>query len=166
MQTLFEKHVAENYSLVAFSIYAACRRFQETNSDSPGLSLEQAILVPALVFHRKTAESFANRTRTDGLFYRVLTEDIQLTVGLQARLQDSFERTMKSIHLGTSAKVLFFVQYPEFRICSSIIARPGESFGTKAPPDTKLILKAADRIGYCLASTEFPLVCTALRIRF
>lgn len=166
METLFEKYVAENYALAAFALYAASHRFRETTTLYPGLSLEQALLVPAMVFHRKTADAFAKTMRTDGLFFRVLTENVQLTVGLQDRLQDSFARSTNAIHLGASTKVLHIEKAPEFRVCASIFNRPGTTFGKRASKEIKQILQAADRIGYCLATTEFPLVCAALRISF
>lgn len=166
MQSLFEKHVAENYAITAFALYAACRQFSQNTSEFAGLTLPQALLVPALVFHRKTAESFAKKTRTEGLFYRVVTENIQLIVGLQSRLQDSYDRTMRSIHFGVSTKILFVEKKSSFFVGASIIARPSATFGVKAHSDVQLILRAADRIGYCLANTEFSIVRAALRIEF
>lgn len=166
METLFEKYVAENYALAAFALYAASHRFRESTTLYPGLSLEQALLVPPMVFHRKTADAFAKTMRTDGLFYRVLTENVQLTIGLQDRLQDSSERSMRTIHFGASTKILFIEKKPEFRVCASIFDRPGTTFGKKGSKEVKQLLQAADRIGYCLATTEFPLVCAALRISF
>lgn len=166
METLFEKYVAENYALAAFALYGASHRFRESTTLSPGLSLEQALLIPAMVFHQKTADAFAKTQRTDGLFYRVLTENVQLTVGLQDRMEDSFERSMKAIHFGASTRILYIEQAAEFRVCASVFDRPGTTFGKKASKETRHILQAADRIGFCLATTEFPLVCAALRISF
>jgi hypothetical protein len=166
MQTLFEKHLAENYAISAFALYSACSQFRNSKSEASGILLQQALLVPAMVFHQKTAASFATRMRTEGLFYRILSENVELTVGLQERVEDVATRTLAAIHFGCSARILYLERSPEFRVCSAIIAKPQGVFGPKAPDQVKQILKAADRLGYCFATTDFAVMCAALRISF
>ena len=166
MQTLFEKHVAENYAITAFALYAACRSFRESTTLLQGLNLQQTLLLPAMIFHAKTAESFANRTRTEGLFYRVLAEQMQLTVGLQDRMQDFADRTLSSIHFGVSVGLLVFQKQPEFQICAAVIRKPSNPLGSSASDEAKRIIKAADRLGYCFATTDFPIICASLRVSF
>ena len=55
MNSLFEQNVTHNVGLTAFAISQAVIRFYEETNGERGMDFFAALLVPPLVFHRRTA---------------------------------------------------------------------------------------------------------------
>lgn len=166
MDALFEQHVTHNLAITAFAIAQASIQVRRETNDARGLTLFEAMLVPPLVFHRRTAAAFASRQRTAGLFYRVIAEDRELIIGTQSRLIDLTPRTLLAIHLGCSADLFRMVHAGTIEIISSSKSLPSVAENSSNTEAVTTILAAAKRLGYCFATLEFSVICAALRVRF
>lgn len=166
MDALFEQYVTHNLAITALAIGQATIQVGQETNDGRGLSLFEAMLVPPLVFHRRTAQAFAGRQRTDGLLYRVLAEDRELTIGTQSRLIDLTPRTLQAIHLGCSANLFRMVHASGIELTASSKSLPSTVVNSTNSEAVTTILAAAKRLGYCFANTDFSVICAALRVRF
>jgi hypothetical protein len=166
MDALFEQHVTHNLAITAFAVGQAAIQMRQETDNARGLSLFEAMLVPPLVFHRRTAEAFSGRQRTDGLFYRVIADDRELVIGTQSRLIDLTPRTLQAIHLGCSADLFKLVHANGIELVASSKSLPSAAENLSNTEAVTTILAAAKRLGYCFATTEFSVICTALRVRF
>jgi len=165
MDALFEQHVAQNPGLTAFAILQAAIRLTEESKNERGLDLFAALLIPPLVFHRKTALALEGRQMTDGLFLRMIAEERELAAGLNERLIDLTPRTFRAIHLGCSTKLFRLVKTDKLEIFPLLRSLPGILHSNQVPQSVTTILAAAKRLGYCFATTELPTVTTLLRAR-
>lgn len=166
MNSLFEQNVTHNVGLAAFAITQAAIRFQEEVNGTRGLDLFAALLIPPLVFHKRTATTLANKQMTEGLFLRVVAEDREIVLGAQARLVDLLPRTLEAIHLACSARLLKMVNDKSIELFPTLKSLPSAVETTHTQEGVRVILGAAKRLGYCFASTELSVVCTLLRVRF
>lgn len=166
METLFEHNVTQNNALTVFAVAQAVMRFEAETRREKGLGLCEALLVPPLVYHERTARAFAGKTMTQGLFYRVIAEDHELVLGLQNRLMATAERTIESVHLACSSGLLEMSTEPTFQLFGTMKALPTSVAGRNATDSVRTIFAAAKRVGYCFATTDFQSICSLLRVRF
>jgi hypothetical protein len=166
MDTLFEQHVTQNSALTAFAIAQAVMRFQEEVGEARGLSIFAALLIPPMVYHRRTAENLAAKNMTEGLFYRVIAEDHELVLGLQARLMTLAKHTFEAVHLGCSSRIIRLARERHTELFRVMKAMPQTVAGSEAIEPVRLVLAASKRLGYCFATTDFPAICGILRVRF
>jgi hypothetical protein len=166
MDTLFEQRVTQNTALTAFAIHQAVLRFDQHTQGTSGLELFAAILIPPLVFHRRTAESLAAKQMTEGLFFRAITDDRELIVGVQSRVMAMASQTFKAIHLGCSARVFQMHHEPRIQLVPLIRSLPQEVDGIRTIAAVRTVFAAAKRLGYCFANTDFAVICAALKVRF
>ncbi len=166
MDALFEQHITHNLALTAFALGQAAIQVRKETKNLRGLTLFEAMLIPPLVFHRRTAAAFSGRQRTDGLFYRVIAEDRELVIGTQSRLVDLAPRTFQAIHLACSADLLKMVHNGGIELVASLNSLPSAAENPGNTEAVTTILAAAKRLGYCFATTEFSVICATLRVRF
>lgn len=166
MNTLFEQQVAQNTALTACAIAQAAMRFDEEVGSKRGLDLFAALLIPALVYHRKTATSFATRQMSEGLFFRVVVDDPELVVGVQTRLMTMATHTFQAIHLGCSAGLVRLARDRSIQLFPGPKSLPSEVDNSQTVESVHVLFAAAKRLGYCFATTEFAVICAVLRARF
>jgi hypothetical protein len=78
----------------------------------------------------------------------------------------SLDSTLKAIHLGCSANVFTMTNGRRFQLIPSMKALPSVVDNALAPSSIATLIAAAKRLGYCFATTELPVICAALRVRF
>ncbi|QDU14015.1 hypothetical protein CA11_18190 [Gimesia maris] len=161
MDIQFEREVSQNLVLASWALWGATSRYDEEVNSERGVPFPQMFLVLPLVFHKKSASIIQAKQMTEGSFYRALTDNRTLIVGLQQRVQNYSDITMKALNLSFASKLLLLDK-------DSLEIAPGRKSlpaGTQEN-DVKIIIKASKRIGYWLAITDFSVVCKLLRIRF
>jgi hypothetical protein len=166
MNALFEQLVAQNTGLTTFAIAQAVIRFDQQVNSAIGLDLFAALLVPPLVFHRRTADRLANKQMTEGLFFRTVAEDRELVLGIQDRFMATAAESFIAIHLGCSVKLFRLTQEQRPQLFPLTKSLPREIDGPETIDSVRGILAAAKRLGYCFATTDLSVICSALRVRF
>src|SRR5258708_14548942 len=102
---LFEQRVVQNTGLAAEAIWQAVLEAYEAKMRTAGVPLPLIFLVLPLPFHQRTAAALASKTQP-GALYKALSEDREITVGLQARMQAMAERTFHGLSIAFQTNLL------------------------------------------------------------
>ncbi|MCG8587216.1 MAG: DUF6521 family protein [Pirellulales bacterium] len=160
MDIRFERDVSQNVALASWALWSATLQYDKTLKSERGIPFSQMFIVLPLSLHEPSAAIIKSKTMTEGSFYRALTDDRTLSVGLQQRLQNYSETTLKALNVSFSSKLLLLDR-------DALEVVPGrKTFPGRATDEIKVISNAAKRVGYWLAVTEFPVLCNLLRIRY
>jgi hypothetical protein len=161
IDVLFEQRVTQNTGLAAEAIWQAVHEAYQANNRTEGVSFPLAFLVLPLTFHQRTAISLASRTQP-GALYKALSDDREIIVGLQARLQGMSERTFQALSIGFQTGLIQLDRDQRRQLIP----------GKKSPPVThlteevKTIMGAAKRVGRALAEMSVVQLVTHLNVRF
>ncbi|HBN76684.1 MAG TPA: hypothetical protein DD473_12870 [Planctomycetaceae bacterium] len=159
----FEREVSQNAVLGSAALWAATNQYCEDIDTDRGVPIAHLFLVIPLVFHRQSAETIYKLQMTAGSFYRAMTDEKTITVGLQRRLQNHSRNTFEALNLAFASKLLILDQ-EELEVIPGRKSLPFTY--PKHATDAKNIVAAGKRVGNWLAVTEFPVLCKLLRIRF
>jgi hypothetical protein len=161
MDILFEQKVVQNTALAAETIWHAVFEAYEGRGRTEGVPFPLAFLILPLTFHKKTALSLANKTRP-GALYKALSEDREIVVGLQNRMQSLVTQTFKALSIGFETNLILLDPTHDRAIVP----------GRKSPPlahvtdEVKTILNAAKRVGQAIAEMSPEQLTAQLGIRF
>lgn len=161
IDVLFEQRVIQNTGLGAEAIWYAANETYSAKSRAEGVPLPLIFLVLPLSFHQRTAVALASKTQP-GALYKLLAEDREVTVGLQARMQAMAERTFQALSIGFQTNLFNLDDDPMRQLIP----------GRKTPPVThvteevKTILNAAKRVGQAFAEMSAMQIAIHLRVRF
>jgi hypothetical protein len=161
IDVLFEQRVIQNTGLAAEAIWQAVNEAYQAKGRAEGVSFPLVFLVLPLTFHQRTATTLASRTQP-GALYKALSDDREIVVGLQARMQAMADRTFQGLSIALQTSLL--------RIDNDHLRQvvPGK----KTPPvthvteDVKTILAAAKRVGQAFAEMSVVQLSAHLNIRF
>ncbi len=142
MDILFEQRIVQNTGLGAELIWQAVKESCESNDRTSGVCLPLTFLILPLVFHRRTATALATKTRP-GAIYKALSEDRELIVGLQERMESLADRTLQSLSIGFSTGLLELDQSDDYQIYPARNSPPVKH----VTDNVKIALKAAKRVG-------------------
>ena len=161
IDVLFEQRVVQNTGLAAETIWYAVNETYSAKSRTEGVPLPLIFLVLPLSFHQRTATALASKTQP-GALYKLLAEDREVTVGLQARMQAMADRTFQALSIGFQTNLLHLDSDHMRQVIP----------GRKTPPVThltdevKIILNAAKRLGQGFAEMTVVQLAIHLRVRF
>lgn len=161
IDVLFEQRVIQNTGLAAEAIWQAVHEAYETTGRTAGVTLPLAFLILPLAFHERTAKALANKTQP-GAVYKAVSEDREIVVGLQLRMQAMSDRTFSALSIGFDTGLLLLDPDHERHLLP----------GRKSPPvshvtdEVKTIMSAAKRVGQAFAEMNIVQVATHLNIRF
>ena len=161
IDVLFEQRVIQNTGLAAEAIWQAVHEAYESSGRTEGVTLPLAFLVLPLTFHQRSAKILASKTQP-GALYKALSEDQEITVGLQTRMQAMSERTFHALSIGFHTGLLLLDPDHQRHLVP----------GRKSPPvvhateDVKTILGAAKRVGHAFSEMTLVQLSTQLNIRF
>jgi hypothetical protein len=161
IDVLFEQRGIQNTGLAAEAIWQAVHEAYQAKARAEGVSLPLAFLVLPLTFHQRTAASLASKTQP-GALYKALSDDREITVGLQARMQAMSDRTFHALSIGFHTGLLHLDQDHQRQLIP----------GRKTPPVThvteevKIILGAAKRVGQAFGEMSVVQLSTHLNVRF
>ena len=161
IDVLFEQRVIQNTGLAAEAIWQAVNEAYNAKGRAEGVSLPLTFLVLPLAFHQRTATTLASRTQP-GALYKALSDDREIVVGLQARMQAMADRTLHALSIAFQTSLLHLDNDHLRQLVP----------GKKTPPvthvteDVKTILGAAKRVGQAIAEMSVVQLSTHLNIRF
>ena len=161
IDVLFEQRVIQNTGLAAEAIWHAVNEAYHAQGRTDGVPLALSFLVLPLAFHKRTATVLASKTHP-GALYKALSEDREITVGLQARTQAMSDRTFGALSIAFQANLLNLDSDHARQLLP----------GRKTPPVThvteevKTILNAAKRVGQAFAEMSPFQLALQLNIRF
>ncbi len=86
IDVLFEQRIVQNPGLAAEAIWHSVNEAYDTQGRTEGVSFPLAFLILPLTFHQRSARALAAKTQP-GALYKAISEDREITVGLQMRMQ-------------------------------------------------------------------------------
>ena len=161
IDVLFEQHVIQNTGLAAEAIWQAVLEAYESKQRTGGVPFPLSFLVLPLTFHRRTAEVLASKTQP-GALYKALSDDREITITLQDRMQAMSERTMRGLSIAFHTGLVEMDQEHERQLIPGRKTAPV----THVTDDVKTILAAAKRVGQAFAEMSAVQLAAHLRIRF
>lgn len=161
IDVLFEQRVIQNTGLAAEAIWQAVLETYERNGRTAGVPFPLAFLVLPLTFHQRTAASLASKTQP-GALYKALSDDREITLSLQSRMQAMSDRTLHALSIAFHTGMLELDRDHE----SQLVPRRKTAPATHATDDVKTILAAAKRVGQAFAEMSVVQLATHLNIRF
>lgn len=160
MTFVSEYDIVQNSALGGLALWAFSAKFFEATNKQNGPILPITMIVLPIVFHKKTVSLIYNRNFDGGLF-KVIAEDRTIFAGLQHRMEDMFDQTIRSLNIAFSSKLLDYD-----KITTQLIPK------RKTPPyqidvgETRQILAASNRLGYWCATLSTEQICVLLKVRF
>lgn len=160
MDLLFEQRLTNNTVLASYLISIAVRECFEANERKSGVEFPLIFAVLPLVFHSQTAQSLATKQKP-GALIKALSENREIPLGLQERMEGFSELTLEALSLGFSSDLFYFDANGKIEII------PGEDSGMIfVHPQIKTASNAAKRVGQSFAELSFEQICIYLNIRF
>jgi hypothetical protein len=160
MDILFEQRIAHNAAFGAEAIWISTFAAYEASARTSGITFPLVYLVLPLVLHRRTALALATKTQPGALF-KAISEDREIPVGLQSRVESMARRTSDALALAFRSKLVALDTNEEKHL---IPVRKTNPF-THHDQDSKIVLSAAKRIGQTFAELPAGQICTTLGIR-
>ncbi|SRR5260370_1319525 len=161
IDVLFEQRIVQNPGLAAEAIWHSVNEAYDTQGRTEGVSFPLAFLILPLTFHQRSARALAAKTQP-GALYKAISEDREITVGLQMRMQAMAKRTFAGLSMGFQAGLLFLDPDHERHLIPGRKSSPI----SHATEEVKLILSAAKRVGHAFAEMTVVQLATQLNIRF
>jgi hypothetical protein len=161
IDVLFEQHVIQNTGLAAEAIWYAVNEAYSAQGRTAGVPLVLSFLVLPLTFHQRTANALASKTQP-GALYKALSEDREITVGLQPRMQAMSDRTFGALSIAFQANLLTLDSDHPRHLLPSRRTPPV----THVTQEVQTILNAAKRVGQAFAEMSPFQLALQLNIRF
>lgn len=106
MDLLFEQKLTHNTALASHLISVAIRECFETNLRKSGVEFPLVFTILPLVFHKQTAETLATKKRP-GVLIKAISENREIPLGLQERMEGLADLTLGAINLGFSTNLFY-----------------------------------------------------------
>jgi hypothetical protein len=165
VKTSFELEVIQNTAIGAAALWQFSEYFQRSSTTGAAPDLARLMLVLPLAFHRRSAECIATKQFKSGLL-KILYDAPELVVGLQARMQAMYRRTLRSLSLASSVGLIERTT-PEGSLPHYAALRRELPHGLKPTHgDVKMVLSCSRRLGTWLSGHDLAFVCVQLHIRF
>jgi Family of unknown function (DUF6521) len=161
IDVLFEQRVIQNPGLAAEAIWYAVYEAYDTKGRTEGVSFPLSFLILPLTFHQRSAMALTSKTQP-GALYKALSEDREITVGLQARMQAMSKRTFAGLSIGFQTGLLQLDSDHERHLIPGRKSSPI----SHATDEVKTILGAAKRVGQAFAEMNLVQLATQLNVRF
>jgi len=161
MDVLFEQRVIQNTGLAAEAIWQATLEAYVASGRVEGIPLPLVFLVLPMVFHRRTALVLASKTQP-GALYKALSDDREITIGLQARMQSMADRTLHALSIGFQSGLLQLDEDHRRHLLPGRKTAPV----SHVTEEVKTIFGAAKRVGHALIEMSPIQLAAHLNIRF
>jgi len=159
-EPLDEIEVVQNPALGACLLWAFVREFTEATHGKRGPTIPFVMLVLPMVLHEPTFNALKTR-RFDGGLLLAVAEDRTISAGLQRRLIDSSDLSLRSLNLALLSGLIHF-DPPSAEFFPARKTPPEMTIGG----DTSELSKAASRIGFWCASLQIEHLLSLLNVRF
>jgi hypothetical protein len=161
IDVLFEQRVIQNTGLAAEAIWQTVHETYENSGRTQGVSFPLLFLVLPLTFHERTARALATKTQP-GALYKAVSEDREITVGLQARMQAMSDRTLSALSIGFHTGLL--VLDPDHK--RHVFPERKSPAVLHVTEEVRTIMGAAKRLGQSFVEMNLIQLATHLNIRF
>jgi hypothetical protein len=166
MDLQFERRVAQNTAIAAWAIWTCAVSFDKEAGPERKLFFPYCFLVLPLSFHQSTARAVSKLQMTEGSFYRALTQNRTIVVGLQSRIRSLSGDTYRALNLSFASGLLRLDKDEPLSVCPGRKTLPSQFPASLMPQDVAEIIATARRLGYWFATNEFSAICDLLRVRF
>ncbi len=160
MDILFEQKLIQNTALAMELLHAVILEHYKKNKATTGLKFPLIFLVLPLLFQKRTTNVLYNKA-SPGSIYKAISENREIPIGLQNRMEAYFENTFDAISLGLSVK-LFAIDYP----VGEIVPIKKNLVCEDHSEDTKCMLAAAKRIGQTFSELTIEEIAQTLKVVF
>ena len=165
MRTHFELEVIQNTAVGAAALWQFTLTFESSSQTGDSPDLARMMIVLPLVFHHRSVRSLHSKQFKSGLL-KALYDSPELILGLQARMEAMYHRTLRSLSLASSTGLLERLSateaLPRYTACRKTL--PPELKPTH--DEVRMILNASKRLGNWLSAHELPFICAQLHLRY
>lgn len=158
MESTFEHRVVQSTAFAVELLWQSAK--EHTSLTEKGMWFPAIFLILPLCLHKRTAASLAAKNRP-GALYKALSEDREIVVGLQSRLEGHADKTIAALNLGVASGLLL-LDTDDMRVFSGR-ATQIVGHGTE---DARTMLSAATRVGQSVAELSFEHLCSMLGVTF
>lgn len=160
MDILFEQKVSQNTALAMEMLHVVVLEYYSMKKGRVGLKFPLAFLILPMIFQKRTTDALYNKT-SPGSIYKALTEDREITVGLQKRMEACYDHTIHAISLGIHAE-LFAIDYSP----GEFIPRRKTVIESNHDDDIKKMINAAKRLGQTFFELTIEEIAQTLKVVF
>ncbi len=160
MIALNEFEIIQNTPLAALALWKFCISYYNNTERKYGPSIPIIMVVLPLVFNKMIAKSIYSKHKTGGL-YRALSENRDLPVDLQQRMQSMKDQTFRGINFAFAADLIEY----DHRNVQIIPKKMTFSFRSDSD-EIKQIMSAAERLGYWFSDISLDQISTLLKVRW
>jgi hypothetical protein len=162
----FERRVAQNTAIETWALWSCAVRFDQAVGPERGLELPFCFLVLPMVLHASTAKAISGLQMTEGSFYRALTQNRTIMLGLQSRVRSLADDTLHALNLAFPARLLRLDKAEQISVFPGRKTLPPPLTAAQMSEDVTQIIGASRRLGYWFATNELSVVCSLLKVRF
>lgn len=161
---LSEFRLVQNEAFGAIILWTAVSEYFLAKQKESGMPLPISMLVLPLCYHLKTAKTIESCNPSSGI-YMALSRDRTIPAGLQSRMEDMADQTFDAIRVAANVG-LISIDKTE----SSVDLIPKRKGKPKAilfnHDQTKVVERAAKRLGRWLGELPTSTICSLFQVRF
>lgn len=158
-----EFFVVQNYALGSLSIYHFAKSYYETKDKLEGPIIPLTMLVLPIVFNERCLTSISEVKKVSGRvsMLNVLAEHRDLPVGMQKRVVEMREQSLRSLNLGFAKGLLGYNKEN-----STIFPMSRLKLASSNVNDNQRIFHSSKILGKWFAFNTIEQICIALNISF
>lgn len=164
MKLDFEFEVIRNPLLGAAAFWEFSNSYFQEARQLSGATLPMVMLVLPIVYHKRTVDSIRRKHKKSGLL-KALSENPEITIGLQERLEAMGDLSLRTLNVACSANLIrrqstsgWPIYIPELkRLPAPVVPVIDEA---------KAILSSSRRLGAWFAQEDFVVTISRLRVEF
>jgi len=161
MSNINDYNIYQNQAIGAHAIWEFCKSYQEYHEDKEPPILLLALPLLAIVFNKRATEAIKNRNFKEGSLFKTITENKDIYSGLQDRMENSVDLTLKSIHIASASNLLIYN-----RDTTQLVVNSKLEPQKIVHADYKDIILASKRIGAWFAQLNLQEITTLFNIKF
>jgi hypothetical protein len=162
MKISFEQSLLQNDAFSATLITTAVKAYYDQTGQRHGMPLLLSLLVLPLVYHRETASVLAAKRRP-AILPKAISENRDLALGVQERMERMTEMSMDALRLGIASRAISIDDDGRSLELIPATTRPTTTF---SGDDARLMNRAARAVGCSFAEVTLPQLGEFLLVRF
>lgn len=134
--------IYQNNLIGAHAIWEFAKYYEEYHPERQSPVFLLTLPVLPIVFNRRATDQIKSRFFKEGSLFKTITENKDIYSGLQQRMEQTFDLTLKSIYLASAARLVLFDKDN-----SQVIANYSTEINIKLHRDYGDIIACSRRIG-------------------
>lgn len=160
MKNIEEYYIVQNYALSALALWNFSYEFYNNDGEKRGPTLPLLMTILPMVLHKETV-SLIYRKQKEGGFYRAITEDKVIEIGLQERMEAMADKTLRSLNLAFASGILGYNN-----LNTQIIPKQKPPSLSSYNEETNKIIRASQRLGYWFSDLSLEQISIYLKLRW